>query len=80
MCLSLNSLHVICCFRNDLEYQYEKTAKELDLKRNEVVNLTKEYEQRIKLKEVSTTLVNHFSPLYRNMIANTRFEHLVRRI
>ena len=39
--------------RNDLEYRYEKTAKELELKRNEVVNLTKEYEQRIRIKEVT---------------------------
>ena len=39
--------------RNDLEYRYEKTAKELELKRNEVVNLTKEYEQRIRIKEVN---------------------------
>ena len=42
----------ICYLRNDLEYQYEKTAKELELKRNEVVNLTKKYEQKIRLKEV----------------------------
>ncbi|XP_046860570.1 leucine-rich repeat and IQ domain-containing protein 1-like isoform X4 [Xenia sp. Carnegie-2017] len=38
--------------KNDLQYQYEKTSKDLDLKRNEVMNLTKEYEQKIRLKEL----------------------------
>ncbi|XP_028405030.1 spindle pole body component 110-like [Dendronephthya gigantea] len=38
--------------KNDLVFQYEKTAKELELKRNEVVNLTKEYEQKVRLKEL----------------------------
>lgn len=49
--VSVNSKRLFS-LRNDLEYRYEKTAKELELKRNEVVNLTKEYEQRIRIKEV----------------------------
>lgn len=46
-------------------FQYEKTAKELELKRNEVVNLTKEYEQKVRLKEVRCDI------LFKNIIILT---------
>ena len=57
----------MCLFcRNDLEYQYQKTTKELELKRNEVVNLTKEYEQKIRLKEVG--LFDIYNSSYSEMV------------
>ena len=43
-------------FRSSLEFQYEKIADEIKRRRLEVESMTKEFEAKIKLKEVGIYL------------------------
>ena len=44
----------VCLFRGEAEFQYCKTAKQLDLTRSEIFQLTQQFEKDLKRIEVSS--------------------------
>ena len=42
----------ICFDSNGVEFEYHKVSKQLEIKRNEVARMTKEFETKMKAKEV----------------------------
>lgn len=42
----------VCSFRGEVEFQYSKTAKQLELTRTEIFSLTQQFEENLKRIEV----------------------------
>ena len=42
----------VCSFRGEVELQYSKTAKQLELTRTEIFSLTQQFEENLKRIEV----------------------------